>query len=324
MRRARSLLSKLHTRYREEVLKGMRRYYRYRGPRGRDVTTADWDDLVIADACRGDLLSEVRTEETVPAASGDTCRSLGATTPEFLERTFEDAQLYDTVYVTANPIYRVSEWCSADLSDTFHAIVDVWASEWDSDLGTVRPEAVTEAAYDARDRFPQKRLLVHYVQPHYPFVGSAGNRIEHRGMQSYQKATDGETTGRWETTIWGRLKNGEVSRAAVWEAYRENLELVLPHVAELLDTFEGRTVFTSDHGNHVGGVAFPFPIRMYGHMDGIYTSALTRVPWIVQESGTRREIVSEPPSEQSTGEQPADEESAHPAAEQRLRGLGYR
>jgi len=319
---ARAALSKLHTRYREEVLKGMRRYYGFRGPRGRDVTTADWDDLIIADACRADLLTEVRTE--FPSGSVDMCRSLGATTPEFLERTFENTQLYDTVYVTANPIYQVSEWCGADLSDTFHAIVDVWASEWDSKLGTVPPEAVTEAAYDARERFPEKRLLVHYVQPHYPFVGSAGSRIEHRGMKSYEKAVDGETTGRWETTIWGRLKDGQVSRDAVWEAYRENLEVVLPHVGELLDAFEGRTVFTSDHGNYVGEVALPFPIRMYGHMDGIYTSALTRVPWVVQESGSRRHVVSEPPWEQRTGERPAPDESAHPAAERRLRDLGYR
>jgi hypothetical protein len=42
--------------------------------------------------------------------------------------------------------------------------------DWDDETGTVRAETRTNAALEAAERFPHKRLVVHYMQPHYPFV----------------------------------------------------------------------------------------------------------------------------------------------------------
>jgi hypothetical protein len=78
---------------------------------------------------------------------------------------------------------------------------------------------------------------------------------------------------------------------------------------------DGRTVITSDHGNLVGERAWPVPVRLYGHPEGIRHPALVKVPWAVIEGDGRRAVVDEG-VHAVTGE--ADE-----VVEQRLRDLGY-
>jgi len=39
---------------------------------------------------------------------------------------------------------------------------------------TVLPETMTEATLEAKRRYLNKRLLLHYLQPHAPFLGPAG------------------------------------------------------------------------------------------------------------------------------------------------------
>jgi len=38
----------------------------------------------------------------------------------------------------------------------------------------------------------------------------------------------------------------------VWEAYNENLDIVLTEIEALLDELDGKSVITADHGNLVG------------------------------------------------------------------------
>jgi len=241
--------------------------------------------------------------------------SKGSNTGEFFEENFEGTQYHDTVYVTANPVPRVEEWCRVDIDRVFHDVVDVWEDHWDDELNTVRPEPVAEAVRAAHEAYPNKRILGHFIQPHQPFIGSTGQSIDEDGMMAYRKISGEQTDTRGQ--VWKRLENSEISADLTWQAYAENLELVLPHVMDLVENLTGRTVVTSDHGNLLNEVAWPVPIRKCGHPRGVHTKQLIKVPWLAFADGTRSEAVAEPPAE--TGSESGREERLN-----RLEHLGYR
>jgi hypothetical protein len=273
-----------------------------------DVFSEDWDTLVVLDACRFDMF------ETANDIGGTlTARtSKASATTQWLKANVPGRDLRDTVYVTANPQYeRNKESLDAD----FHRVINVWLDEgWDEETGTVRAETMTDAAIDAHEQYPNKRLVVHYMQPHYPFVRSE-TRFDKQHLTTIDDGhddADGENV--WNKKFLGHVT---VSRDDLWAMYMENLTYVLEHVAELLATISGKTVITSDHGNYVGERAWPIPIREYGHPRGLYDDEVVRVPWLEHEDGDRREIVR---GEAEMSRSAVDDD----VVSDRLRNLGYR
>ena len=283
-------------------------YFRYIDPsEGVDFMAEDWDNLIILDACRYDLFAEVYEGP----GRLETRRSIGSNTPEFLTRTFDGRTFEDTVYVTANPQVNVHT------EGAFHAVVNAWESAWDEELNTVPPDAMADATLEAYERFPDKRLISHFVQPHYPFVGEYAR--EHLGDQAgieFSKRLASEDDRPTEHDhIWLRLRAGRVDEDVVRRAYRENLEVTVPHVHRLLETFAEPTVVTSDHGNSFGTRATPFRIPIWGHPPGVYIPELVTVPWLEVEGTRRKDVTADPPTESYR----TDEETV----DDRLRHLGY-
>ncbi|AXG11128.1 hypothetical protein [Haloplanus rubicundus] len=271
---------------------------------GTHVMAEDWDNLLILDGCRYDLF-----EETVDMDGTLESRiSLGSSSEEFLERNFGGKTFHDTVYVNANPyIPRLN----LD-RDTFHAVIDC-LDDWEPNLQTIPPEPVADALREANADFPDKRLVGHFMQPHAPFIGKLGQRIVGGGWRS-------DESGEGEQGIWNYLRDGtaDVDLGTVWDAYRENLEVVLESVEALLDELDGKTVITADHGNLVGERLGPIPTRRkYGHPYGVHAPGLVRVPWFVVPFDDRREITADPPIDRGST---ADQETV----EQRLDALGYK
>ena len=292
--------------------------FRSRYGRGTRVMDEEWDTLLVLDACRYDMFAD-RAEAFAGRLDADTRLesriSLGSTSEEFLERNFGDGTFHDTVYVNANPYLP-----KLGLDDgTFHAVVDL-LSAWDDDRQTVHPETVVEAALDARERFPNKRLIVHFMQPHYPFIGEVGRGIDARGWLADASGTDPDSDGGAVEgdSVWQRLRNGDdLDVGLVWDAYRENLDVALDHAETLVEELPGRTVLSADHGNLVGERFRPIPSRRkYGHPYGVYLPELVRVPWFVVESADRPPIRADPPIERRS---PSEED-----VEDRLEALGYR
>jgi|AntDeeMetageno50_2_1112565.scaffolds.fasta_scaffold00519_9 hypothetical protein len=289
-------------------------YYRVFGPESDNFMAEDWDNLLILDACRYDMFEEVCSID------GELERrtSVGSSTPEFLKNTFRGKSFQDTVYVTANPQVALR----LD-SSIFHDVIDVWKSDWDEDLETVRPDPVTKAALEAQEEYPEKRLLVHYMQPHYPFIGevSQDKLDDHSGFELTKRLASDEKANRDSQTVWDQLKNGELSEDVVWDAYLENLELVLDNLEESIDEFTGKTVITSDHGNLIGETTTPFNIELYGHPTGVHTKNLVTVPWLALEDSTRKEITYE---ESATESDPEPSEAEEEIINERLQHLGYK
>lgn len=222
-------------------------YYRViKGNKGIFVVDEDWDNLIILDACRYDVLREAMGKDI------DYRTSRGSNTLEWFRENFIDKKYPDIVYVTANP------WISKVAGDIFHKIISAWKDGWDDDLGTVHPKTTTEYAKEAAQRYPDKRLIAHYMQPHTPY-------IEKNDLP---------------TRPWRDLEKGKIDPLYVWSLYKKNLEITLPHVYELVESLEGRTVISADHGELFGkrilGL-FPFA----GHRWGLHIPELTKIPWVV-------------------------------------------
>ena len=259
-------------------------------PRGVDVVAADWDLLVVLDACRHDAFA---ARAALPGTV-ERRRSRGSHTVEFLWGNFARRLLHDTVYVTAN----VQPYVYRDALDCHH-VEHAWVDGYDEDAGTVPPEALVDAALAAAERFPRKRVVAHLLQPHYPFLD--GPDFEYGTM-----------------AFWDAVAAGEVEATAdeLRDWHGANLERALPAVRRLLDGVDGRAVVTADHGTALGERAWPVPVREWGHPWGVYTDPLVTVPWLVHEGGQRRDVVAEAPVE---GDVDADEA----AVEERLAALGY-
>ncbi len=284
-------------------------FYRLRQGSPTKVMAEDWDTLIILDACRFDMFEE---RNDIPGEL-EHRYSLGSTSEEFLERNFRNGTFHDTVYVNTNPYVP---HLGLDVG-TFHAVVDL-LDEWDEEIQTVRPDVVARAAIDAHREYPRKRLIVHFMQPHIPFIGEIGQSLDVGGW-----SPDGEDTSIEGRTIWQVLRDNPSGSAeglnleVVWEAYNENLDIVLEHVRWLIGKLGGMSVVTSDHGNMVGERLRPIPTgRMFGHPLGVYHPSLVKVPWLRVGSGKRRVVVAE--------ETEPNEDAERDDVEKRLRELGYR
>jgi len=263
---------------------------------GNHVLNEDWDTLIILDACRYDLFEEV--SELPGTLTNRTSR--GSNTYEFLKGNFAGRDLTDTVYVASHAMYH---WHREELSARFHAVENVWDRTDDGEL--VDPKLTTEVAQEVVERYPNKRHIIHYLQPHYPFLGAE---------TEFDVSTEDEPNF-WDQQMRGTL---DLNVDRIWGMYRENLRLVLPFVEEFMESVPGLTIVTSDHGNYLGERCFPIPIKEWGHPDGLYTDILVRVPWLKYQNGPRREIEAEDPILESVSDDDSEEVS------KRLRMLGYR
>jgi hypothetical protein len=237
-------------------------------PYGTSVYEQDWDVLVVLDACRADLFRSVAPEFDL-FEDVSTVWSVGSSSSEWLENTFNGSQeAAQTVMVTGNT------WTNRYLAaDEFAALDEVWKYAWDEDLDTVPASAITDRAIaHARERDPD-RLVVHYMQPHHPFVPdpiAGDDGMERTGSHSSQ------------SNPWILLRRGELSTEMVWEAYEANLRYVLPEVLSLIENVSGRVAVTADHGNLFGEWG------LYGHPMQTPVPALLRVPWAVTIGQDRR------------------------------------
>ncbi len=285
-----------------------RSYLRYaRSLEADPVFDADWDLLVVLDACRADLWAEVvGPDGELPV--GTTRVSPGGTSTEWLDAVFggrPPATLDRVGYVTANP-YSDSHVDGAALGH----LREVWRDAWDDDRGTVLPRAVTDAAIRAGRERNLDRLVVHYMQPHFPCI--AEGRDEAVDDSAAGMAL--ESWGDRPLSVWEDLRFGRRSTADVWAAYRANLEAVLDDVRLLLENVDAdRAVITSDHGNAFGERG------IYGHAAGVALPALREVPWAVTTASDGGRYQPPPGDTRTDDDGETDERVAA-----RLESLGYR
>lgn len=289
-----------------------RQYFRYRYGEGTNPMDGDWDNLFILDACRYDIFQETNTV----AGDLESRVSNGSTSIEFLRNNFSGRTYHDTVYVTANPkIEQLEEGIFYSVTKTY--------SDIDQQHQGRTPEHVCDAALEAHEKYPDKRLVIHFMQPHSPYIGSRAEQIRER-IQRENDVEFFKINQIKERDAEGKRQLGSLLNAAkpdyiddddLRTAYVENLKIVLDAIANLLDHLNGKSVITADHGEMLGNTSSVVLPHQYGHRPNAYLPELRLVPWLVLEAQSRRTIRAEEP----IGSDAVDEE----VVEENLRALGY-
>lgn len=224
---------------------------------GVPVYEREWEVLVILDACRADLMDEVADDYPF-LEKYRTHDSLGSNSGQWMERNFTDEyaeEMRQTAVVTGNP------HSGAYLDEEEFAMLDeVWRYAWQDEDELFRPYFITDRAISIKRNYQPERMIVHYMQPHHPFIPHF----------------DGFETDLHEKWLnqWRDIRVGHVSREEKWRQYRDNLRYVLDYVELLLDSIDADpVVISSDHGEAVGEWG------IYGHY-GIPLRVLRQVPWI--------------------------------------------
>lgn len=278
-----------------ELYKGFWRYFGWHVPRGTNVYERDWEVLVVLDACRVDLMEEVADEYPF-LGHVDKIKSVGSMSEEWLAKTFSEeysSEVSETIYVTTNAF-------SGEVltPEKFRMVDELWRYCWDDELGTVPPSSVTDRAVSIAREHDPARLIVHYMQPHHPFIGS--DLFGRFGIDQF-----GEQK---EATVVDALRNSDISPEEFWIAYRDNLRYVLDETSVLLSNIDAdKVVITSDHGDALGEWG------IYGHPAGCLHPAVTNVPWVetsASDTGSYEPEI-EPRAEADT------------TVEERLEELGY-
>lgn len=274
-------------------------------PEGVDVFEEDWDNLVILDGCRYDMFADVVTDYDVEGEL-ESRISRGSATMEFLKGNFDGKTLHDVVYVTASTMLYQGEVFKDAIDVELHDTIDVWSRGIDYGEDGVPPSAVARCTREAAEAYPEKRLLVHFVQPHAPYIGP-------KGREEFPDFRPNPLSERFRGVI-------DTPTETLEEVYDENLRLALDELEDLLPELPGRTVVTADHGMLIGERERPIPIRSFGHPGRLYVEEMVKVPWYVVEGDTRKRIVPEPP--ESSYEKKRDEELDERAREH-LAQMGY-
>lgn len=224
----------------------------------------DWKYVIIIDACRYDLYNEVREK------NAESRFSEAPNTGDFVRKNFKDEDFKDTIYITGNPTGHKSLFepqTGREAEDVFHSVYHTYEYGWKKEVQTVPPEEVFSDFKTAEKLFPDKKKIIHFMQPHEPFIGF--------DVDDYTiKGSSHPTINPGGKRIFGMAEAGWVDSEKIWRGYKKNLEVVMEYVEKIAEETEEDVVVTSDHGNLFGENGF------YGHEDYAKTSLpLRKVPW---------------------------------------------
>ncbi len=249
------------------------------GRKGLDVPSEDWDVLIVLDACRADTFETVVDRSRFDAYRREI--SQASMTREWLRTVWPD-EYGDIVYVAGNPMV------SKEAPGRWNQLVEAWREGLDQNLAQVEPARVAELGVESIENHTDKRIVVHFMQPHAPFIGH--QEMQFDAWDLFENVGAGlEGVDNRAQTVWDAAAAGLVDEFEVWKAYRDNLRVAMPHVQSVLEALTPGTkaVVTSDHGNVINARSFPVPYRMSGHPAEERHPGLVTVPWAEFTAGRR-------------------------------------
>lgn len=247
-----------------EVL--LRNYFNFLPNKGFKITEKEWDYLIVLDACRFDYFQKINDLK----GKLKKAYSLGSSTLEWRNKNFTRKHK-DIIYVSANPFISNIKIKGFNGSHYFYKVYDVWKNGWNNKLHSVHPKEINKEAIQLTKEYPKKRLIIHYIQPHYPFVGS--DLEFNLDMRSGKNQIEGNLTDH-RAERYRQLMFDKQRIKKMKQAYIDNLRFVLEYVKKLVSSFKGKIVVTADHGEAFGNKG------IFAHPGGIHIKTLIEVPWL--------------------------------------------
>lgn len=207
----------------------------------------EWDVLIVLDACRYDYYKEFFPDSGKRVSQASHSR-------EYFQENFSSDSFQEVVYISANPHVSPDQFRQStgrELKNVFDRVYHLSLEDWDETLGVVPPSALTEKALQVENKRPEKRKIIHFMQPHAPYIN--------------------------ETDVNGFMDviNGDKSVKDLCGAYKRNIEVIMPELEKLKEKMSGKIVVTADHGELLGEYG------MYSHPYGVRAKELREVPWHV-------------------------------------------
>ncbi|MBD3211521.1 MAG: hypothetical protein GF311_02850 [Candidatus Lokiarchaeota archaeon] len=261
----------------------MKILYRYR--EGTSIFQEKWDNLIILDACRYDIFEDkYRDREIIGKLSKKI--SKGAHTVPFLLKNFQKDYYDEFIYITANPQVNIF------LNNKFFKTISVWKDHWHKKYNTVLPEVIYEYSIENLIKYPTKKQIIHFMQPHCPYIGYdlgyenfkifQKQLLKNKVIDIKKKYRDG-LFAIYSMDIFAKLELEDH-----WKMYEKNLDLVIEWVEKLIHKLPGTTIITADHGEAFGEYLHPLiPIRFYGHRESVRIKPLIEVPWLRIENSDK-------------------------------------
>lgn len=286
-----------------------------RHPFGTNIFEREWDLLIVLDACRVDAMREVAPEYEF-IENVDSIWSVGSSSHEWLCKTFTGQyldEIRDTIYLSTNPntpptfedgkrpgqSYSIPlMWADWDVvgEEDFQLLWQLPKADNEIAELSCPPDHVTDYAIHTGREHECERMIVHYFQPHRPYVANAYR--ERRPLTEDEREP------------WKRLRTGRASKADIWDHYLDNLRLALDSIERLCrNTDAEKVVITADHGDLFG------ELGAYGHPEGFAHQNLKKVPWVETTAVDKR---------CSTPEVDTESEQSKRDVQKQLLKLGYR
>ena len=276
---------------------------------GVNVLELEWDYLIVLDACRCDIFGNVYRYFFAENASFKCISSTSSSTMEFIRKNILESpevlrKLKNVVFVNANPV--VDHVLGNRIHRIFYRYIPVWRKYWSEDLGTVEPEYTYMVALKTFLRYPDKRMMIWFLQPHYPYIDRRFHHINALGREFMNKAIRNSRDKNLATlmkivatlTRRGYLCAGipdkvceymHQARSEAMKAYTCNLIIVLQYVKKLAEILPGKIAVTSDHGEAFGEPLNELlPLHVYGHPSRIKIPPLTQVLYLATENNNSR------------------------------------
>ena len=264
----------------------------------QNMLTMDWDHLIVLDACRLDVFQKVY-KEFFTNSQLKSIISPGSSTMEVVKKIFNDdtkAYLRDVIFINSNPVIDNTLGTST-LKEIFHKYIPVWKKYWNWEIGTVKPENVYKVTLKIFINHPNKRFMIWFLQPHFPYLSKKFSHINYLGRnfmnKSYMKSFNSNFKILYHI-FFNLIKKGSLCAGIpesvcdyckkhpkeILEAYISNLLVVLFYAKRLTQILPGKIVITSDHGEAFGEKIKLFGIQVYGHPSRVKILSLIQVPWL--------------------------------------------
>jgi hypothetical protein len=233
------------------------------------INKNDWDVLIILDACRYDYF-EREYKKFFPQAELKKVYSPASGTSPWLNQVFPE-KYNELQIISSSPRINTRDIDILGYNSSKHfnpqKVIELWDSEWDKSLETVKPQTVVKHALKHKD-YPQKQMIW-FMQPHGPWIG------QKKILPVNFKIRRAELEGNEEPVV-AKIRTGEISQQEFRNAYQANLELVLNQIKKMLDQWpkNKKIVITSDHGELLG------EFNSYLHYTGLSCKKLREVPWL--------------------------------------------
>ncbi len=227
----------------------------------------EWDCLIILDACRYDYFEknyQKYFKGTLKKETSETNDTMKWANLNFPEHYPSVIYISTIPYINSAVETKDKNGLTFDGRKHFFEVIDC---DWDEKMGTILPENVNLKVLQALTRYPDKKLIIHYLQPHDPYISE-----NYKKYFNLKQAEENKNHLRQPDYI--KMEEGI---EGIRKAYEENLNVVMNAITEILPSLKGRILIIGDHGEYLGEHG------LFGHLVNDRHKEIWEIPYLEVE-----------------------------------------